>query len=32
MLNLTQEAINELNTFFEGKEKQSIRIYLAPGG
>ncbi len=32
MLNLTEAAVTELNTFFDGKEKQTIRIYLAPGG
>ncbi len=32
MLQVTEGALKELNSFFEGKEKQSIRIYLAPGG
>ncbi len=32
MLKITEAALKELNTFFEGKDKQPIRIYLAPGG
>ena len=32
MLEITETALKELNAFFEGKDKQSIRIYLAPGG
>ncbi len=32
MLQLTEAASKELATFFEGKDKQPIRIYLAPGG
>ena len=32
MLELTESAQKELAAFFEGKEKSSIRVYLAPGG
>ncbi len=32
MLQVSEGALKELNAFFDGKEKQSIRIYLAPGG
>lgn len=32
MLELTESAQKELAAFFEGKEKSTIRIYLAPGG
>ncbi len=32
MLQVSEGALKELNAFFEGKEKQPIRIYLAPGG
>ncbi len=32
MLEISEGALKELNAFFEGKDKQAIRIYLAPGG
>ena len=32
MLELTESAQKELAAFFEGKEKSTIRVYLAPGG
>lgn len=32
MLELTDSARKELEAYFAGKEKSSIRIYLAPGG
>ena len=32
MLELTESAQKELEAFFSGKEKDTIRIYLAPGG
>ncbi len=32
MLQISEGAVKELAAFFEGKEKQPIRIYLAPGG
>lgn len=32
MFELTDSAREELDAFFEGKEKSPIRIYLAPGG
>lgn len=32
MIELKPEAKNELDAYFEGKEKSDIRIYLAPGG
>lgn len=32
MIELTPEAQKELEAYFEGKDKGTIRIYLAPGG
>ncbi len=32
MLELTANAKNELDAYFEKKTKQSVRIYIAPGG
>lgn len=32
MLNLTPSARKELEAYFADKEKQTIRIFLAPGG
>lgn len=32
MLTVTNDAIKELDTYFEGKEKSPIRVYLAAGG
>ncbi|MDY3810148.1 heme biosynthesis protein HemY [Desulfovibrio sp. PG-178-WT-4] len=32
MLELTESARKELESYFTGKEKGAIRIYLAPGG
>lgn len=32
MFEITDPAAEELNAFFEGKEKSPIRVYLAPGG
>lgn len=32
MLELSQDALKELNEYFKDKEKGTIRIYLAPGG
>lgn len=32
MIKLTQEAQKELDAYFDGKDKATIRIYLAPGG
>ena len=32
MLNLSDTAREELDAFFEDKEKSPIRVYLAPGG
>lgn len=32
MLELTDSARKELESYFAGKEKSDIRIYLAPGG
>lgn len=32
MLELSESARKELESYFEGKDKSTIRIYLAPGG
>lgn len=32
MITLSKEAVDELNAFFEGKDKATIRVFLAPGG
>lgn len=32
MLELTENAQKELESYFEGKEKNTIRIHLTPGG
>lgn len=32
MIELTDAAKKELETYFEGKDKSTIRIFLAPGG
>ncbi len=32
MVIVTDNALKELDAYFEGKEKSPIRIYLAPGG
>ena len=32
MLELTDSARNELEAYFKDKDKETIRIYLAPGG
>lgn len=32
MLTLTDGAKNEFDAYFEGKDKTSIRVYLAQGG
>lgn len=32
MIELSNEAQKELEAYFEGKDKATIRIYLAPGG
>jgi hypothetical protein len=32
MLELTDNARNELNTYFSDKKKSPIRVYLSPGG
>ncbi len=32
MVEVSDSAHKELEAYFEGKEKSSIRIYLAPGG
>ncbi len=32
MFEVSNDAVKELNLFFEGKEKSPIRVYLAPGG
>ena len=32
MLELTESARKELESYFEGREKGVIRVYLAPGG
>lgn len=32
MLELSPDALKELNEYFKDKEKGTIRIYLAPGG
>ena len=32
MLELTENARKELESYFTGKEKGIIRVYLAPGG
>ena len=32
MVNITENALNELNSYFADKEKSPIRVYLAPGG
>lgn len=32
MFELTDTACRELDAFFDGKEKSSIRVFLAPGG
>ncbi len=32
MLELTENAQKELEAYFEGKDRGTIRIYLAPGG
>lgn len=32
MIKLSEEAQKELEAYFEGKDKATIRIYLAPGG
>lgn len=32
MFVVTDSAKKELDAFFEGKEKTSVRVYLAPGG
>lgn len=32
MLNLTDPALKQLEEHFEGKERQTIRIYLSSGG
>ncbi len=32
MINVTENAQKELETYFENKEKSPLRIYLASGG
>lgn len=32
MFEITDGAVQELNAFFEGKEKATVRVYLAAGG
>lgn len=32
MFEVTESAAKELDAYFDGKEKSSIRVYLAPGG
>lgn len=32
MFELSDGAVQELNAFFEGKEKATVRVYLAAGG
>ena len=32
MITLTDDAKKELDAYFDGKDKSTIRIYLAPGG
>lgn len=32
MLTLSEDARKELEAYFDGKEKKTIRIFLAPGG
>lgn len=32
MITVSHKAIEELNVYFDGKEKQSIRIFMATGG
>lgn len=32
MLEVSENALKELDTYFANKEKSPIRIYLAPGG
>ena len=32
MITVSNKAIEELNVYFDGKEKQSIRIFMATGG
>ncbi|QJT08166.1 IscA/HesB family protein [Oceanidesulfovibrio marinus] len=32
MVNISENAINELKAYFEDKDKSPIRVYLAPGG
>src|SRR5690554_1664107 len=32
MVNISANALEELNTFFADKEKSPIRVFLAPGG
>lgn len=32
MFDISDPAVEELDAFFEGKDKSPIRVYLAPGG
>ena len=32
MLTVSEEARKELEAYFDGKEKKTIRVFLAPGG
>ncbi|MGL4722055.1 MAG: IscA/HesB family protein [Desulfovibrionaceae bacterium] len=32
MFSITKDALTELNAYFEGKDKQPIRVFLATGG
>ena len=32
MLTLSEDARNELEAYFDGKERKTIRVFMAPGG